>query len=364
MSKHYFDPCFFRDRMVSTEALIALQKKLYLAKDGVFPAVHGKKAGIYCLLQRLWSGLGSNEDARILDALISDKDITDAQTTIKRCADKDIKIITWFDDAYPFDTISSAPPVIYVRGDIENPSARPHVAIVGSRKATDYGRSVTKRIIASLAPYCVTIVSGMAYGVDAAAHNAAIEYGLKTVAVLGCGIDIDYPKSHKGLSRQIIRSGCLISEFPLQTPPLRFNFPIRNRLISGLSRGVVVVEAEIESGSLITARWAAEQGREVFAVPGNVDRALSKGTNRLIKEGAHLLDDVSDIAAVLKLQRGEITDDLEKNSGQVSATGDIKNRIAEFLTGGGSLEVLAEETGLSPMELLPLVSEVEGMRRV
>lgn len=348
---------------INRELLILLHRKLYLTEESERPERQMKRGALYRLLQRLRFGFGAAEEAKILSAFITSEDEAAAKMILKRCEDEGVKIITWFDDIYPFHTIGNAPPVIYVRGSLDNPAIVPHVGIVGSRKATDYGRAVTRRIVTGLVQYNVTVVSGMAYGIDATAHSAAIESGLKTVAVLGCGIDINYPRSHRELSKRIAEAGAVVSEFPLGTPPLKHNFPIRNRLISGLSKGVVIVEAELESGSLITARWAAEQGREVFAVPGNIDRALSRGTNRLIRDGAHIFECVSDVAAVLKLQRGEITDDFEKNSRQEPPYDDIKCRIAEFLAGsGGSLEALAEVTGLSPSELLPLVTKAETIK--
>lgn len=176
------------------------------------------------------------------------------------------------------------------------------IGIVGSRNATSYGRSVTERIAGELAEAGFTIVSGMARGVDTIAHSAALRVGGRTVAVMGSGIDIVYPPENKGLFERIKRSGYVVTEFPLGTPPNRENFPRRNRLISGLSLGVVVVEATEGSGALITARAALEQNREVFAIPGNINSPNSRGTNELIKRGAKLIQSSDDIIEELAPQ--------------------------------------------------------------
>ena len=189
--------------------------------------------------------------------------------------------------------IPDPPPFLYVRGELADDA--PAVAIVGSRRASGYGLLATGRLARELAERDITVVSGLARGIDTAAHRGAQQGGGRTVAVLGCGLDIVYPPENAHLFAEIAAQGALVSEFPLGTPPLAENFPRRNRIISGLSRGVLVVEAAEKSGSLITARMALEQGREVFAIPGNITQAASRGTNRLIKEGAKLVEEVADI---------------------------------------------------------------------
>jgi len=169
------------------------------------------------------------------------------------------------------------------------------VAIVGSRYPTTYGRMAAERLSFGLGKLGVTVVSGLARGVDSSAHQGALASGGRTIGVLGCGIDIIYPPENRGLCDRVSGQGAVISEFPLKTPPDSDHFPIRNRIISGISLGVVVVEATLRSGSLITARFALEQGREVYALPGNVDSARSEGTNRLIKQGAKLVIRAEDI---------------------------------------------------------------------
>lgn len=204
--------------------------------------------------------------------------------------------ITRIDPEYPplLKEIFDPPLALHFRGDASL-LAKPSVAIVGSRRASPYALNAARALGSQLAKTGLAIVSGLARGVDAAAHQAALESGAKTIAVLGTGIDVIYPRTHARLFRDIESEGVIVSEFPPGTPPRRENFPIRNRVISGLTHGTVVVEATSRSGSLITARMAAEQGREVFAVPGSIFSAGSEGAHRLIQYGAKLVHDVNDI---------------------------------------------------------------------
>jgi len=189
--------------------------------------------------------------------------------------------------------IPDPPPFLYVRGELQ--PCQSAIAIVGSRRATSYGLLTASRLAEGLARHGMIVVSGMARGVDTAAHKGALLAGGLTIAVLGCGVDKIYPPENRKLYDEMAEKGCLVSEFPLGTLPLAENFPRRNRIISGLSRGVLVVEAAENSGSLITAQYALEQGRDVFAVPGNVSFASNRGSNRLIKQGAKLVDCIEDI---------------------------------------------------------------------
>ncbi len=206
-----------------------------------------------------------------------------------------IKVIRIIDESYPvlLKNIYDPPMVIYVRGTL-SPDEKA-IAFVGSRNATDYGNTVARQLAWEVARRGITVVSGLARGIDSYAHEGALKAGGRTIAVLGCGPDIAYPPCNRELMERIINSGAVVSEYAPGTPPLRGNFPARNRIISGLSMGVTVVEAGEKSGALITAEFALEQGREVFAVPGNVNSHYSKGTNRLIKEGAKIVTDVNDI---------------------------------------------------------------------
>src|SRR5438309_2742866 len=213
---------------------------------------------------------------------------------------KGVATLDLADEHYPawLRTIPDPPPVLYCDGSME-PGDRQAVAIVGSRQATPYGLRVTDALARELSALGFTIVSGFARGIDAAAHHAALASGGRTVAVLGCGLDVDYPSGHASLRAEIAGSGAVLTEFAPGTAPFAMNFPRRNRIISGLALGVVVVEASEDSGSLITARLALEQGREVFAVPGPIDAPTSRGPHGLLKQGAKLVETVDDIVEEL-----------------------------------------------------------------
>ena len=212
-----------------------------------------------------------------------------------------VRIITRDDLAYPANlkNIFDPPLVLFQRGKILTDNEI-SIAIVGTRLATIYGMNMARKISSQLGQRGFTVISGGARGIDTAAHQAAIEINARTVVVLGCGVDVVYPTENARLFQQIIQEGALVSEFPMGTPPLRQNFPRRNRIISGLSVGVVVIEAPIRSGALITASSALEQGREVFCVPGQADRFTMKGSHQLLREGAKLVEDVGDILEELQ----------------------------------------------------------------
>lgn len=223
---------------------------------------------------------------------------------------KDIKVITIKDKIYPklLSQISDAPFLIYVRGDLSILNeVSPRIGVVGTRKITAYGETVTRQITSGLVAAGLTIVSGMAYGVDTVAHQTAVENDGKTIAVLGCGVDIIHPKINTTLYWQIVKKyGAVISEFPLGLYADIGLFPARNRIISGLSLGVVVTEGAHDSGALITARFAAEQGREVFAVPGPITSSLSEGPTMLLKNGAKLVTEAVDILEELNIRNKQI----------------------------------------------------------
>jgi DNA processing protein len=217
------------------------------------------------------------------------------------------RVITLKDEEYPkrLKDIYDPPALLYVRGELKKEDEFA-ISIVGSRKTTPYGRWFTEKVSQELARHGVTIVSGMARGIDSLAHWGAISGGGRTIAVLGCGVDVIYPSENRNLFAKMIDRGAILSEFPMGSPPEGGHFPRRNRIISGLSLGVVVVQASEKSGSLITAGYALEQGREVFAVPGNVGTESSRGTHRLIKEGAKLVESSEDILEeILPQWRGE-----------------------------------------------------------
>lgn len=246
------------------------------------------------------AGLGS----KLIERVVQARTNVDLDKVWERIEKQGIKILTWQDEAYPqrLKEIDQPPPVLYLRGEYL-PDDLFAVAIVGTRRVTPYGRQITEELSAFLAGRGITVVSGLARGVDALAHQMALKAGGRTLAVLGSGVDKIYPPEHRALAEQIMEHGALLSDYAPGTPPDASNFPPRNRIISGLSLAVVVVEAGETSGALITAEFAAEQGREVFAVPGSILAPQSKGTNKLIQNGALPLLSVNDLMQALDLTR-------------------------------------------------------------
>ncbi|MDD2850573.1 MAG: DNA-processing protein DprA [Desulfuromonadaceae bacterium] len=218
-----------------------------------------------------------------------------AEAECRRLEASAARLVTYTSHEYPKSLfeIPDPPPFLYVKGALR--SSEQSIAIVGSRRATAHGIMTTRKLAEELAYHGVCVISGMARGVDTAAHKGALQAEGRSIGVLGCGVDTVYPPENRPLFGEMADKGCLVSEFPLGTQPLAENFPRRNRIISGLSSGVLVVEAAEKSGSLITAQYALEHGRDVFAVPGNISCGTSRGCNRLIKQGAKLVDCVEDI---------------------------------------------------------------------
>jgi len=246
-------------------------------------------------------GAGLPKDA--VELLLYHRQRLDLQEEMQRLEHEGVQMLTLDDSGYPslLKNIELPPPVLYVRGEL-TPADEFAVAVVGTRHATVYGRDITKRLAGALAENGVTIVSGLALGIDATAHQAALDAGGRTIAVQGCGLDRVYPARHHALARAITASGALVSTYPLGTKVDAVNFPPRNRIISGLSLGVVIVEAGERSGALITLNYALDQGRETFAVPGNILSRASFGTNRAVQRGeAKLITTVQDILQELNL---------------------------------------------------------------
>lgn len=244
---------------------------------------------------------GADADARALIAAWQRRDpdfppLAKVAGVFDACQRRSIRLLGWGEPEYPepLRQIQDAPPILYVRGRVEL-LARPQVAIVGSRNASRAGLDHAWQFAGALARRGYAVTSGLALGVDGAAHAGALAAGGDTVAVLGTGADVIYPRNHEALASQVIEQGVLISEYPPGTRPRSLHFPRRNRIISGLSRGILVVEAGLRSGSLITARLALEQGREVFAIPGSIHNPLARGCHELIRQGARLVETVDDI---------------------------------------------------------------------
>lgn len=264
--------------------------------------------------------------------------------------------------------IHDPPPAIWIRGDVGALRA-PSVAIVGSRAASPYALEVARRLGADLARRNVAVVSGMARGVDSAAHRGALEAGGITIAVFGCGVDVIYPPEHRGLAERILERGALVSEFPPGTRPFKGHFPQRNRIISGLSLAVVIVEAAEGSGSLITADFALEQGRAVLAVPGNVLGGRNYGAHALLRDGAKLVECADDILEELPLGIGDcgLGISTAKESHLVKSAS--QDPVLRAMDEGDAydLDEIAERSGVDRMRLLPRLLELElagALRRV
>lgn len=282
-----------------------------------------------------------------------------------------IEILTWDDELYPprLKEIDQPPPVLYVRGALTTEDSWA-VAVVGTRRVSAYGRQVAEEIASFLAANGVTVVSGLARGVDAIAHQSALKAGGRTIAVLGCGVDRIYPPEHVQLAEKMMASGALISDYAPGTPPDASNFPPRNRIISGLSMATVVVEAGETSGALITAQFAIDQGREVFAVPGNILAPQSKGTNRLIAQGARPMLSVRDLLDVLNLTR--VTE--QRLVRKALPTDETESKLMSVLTHEPlHMDEIRNQTGLPiervsatlvMMELKGLVRQVGGLNYV
>ncbi len=243
-------------------------------------------------------GLGRN----VVEAIAATRAVTSPAAEKERVDRAGVRVLTWHDPDYPklLREIDDLPPVIYIKGEIAAADG-PSLTIVGTRRATAYGREVAKHLAGEVAKLGITVVSGLARGIDGVAHRAALEAGGRTIAVMGSGIDIVYPPEHAGLAREIALSGAVMTEHPLGAKPEAQHFPRRNRLLSGLSLGTLVVEAGEGSGALSTVRFALEQNREVFCVPGSIYSPASSMTNRLVQEGAKLVMDVDDILEELNL---------------------------------------------------------------
>lgn len=272
-------------------------------------------------------------------------------------SNSDKQIICFDSPHYPkqLKSISNPPLLLYVQGDTSL-LTEPQIALVGSRKCTPYGQQKAYQFAAELSESCFTITSGMAIGVDGFAHQGTLDKGGKTIAVLGAGLNNIYPKRHTKLAQQIIENGLLVSEFWPNSPPLAANFPRRNRIISGLSLGVLIIEASKRSGSLITARYAIEQNRDVFALPGSIDNPEACGCHHLIQQGAKLVVNCEDICTEfshLKLDNIAIK---KKNTSQQTFTHPLLEHIDFHLT---SLEQLLERSGLDLVNLQNQLIELE-----
>lgn len=311
-------------------------------------------------------------DKRARSNLLNARATLDLDRELEKIRSKNITLLSWNSPDYPtyLKEVDGPPPLLYVVGSLEDID-RWAVAVVGTRRVTPYGRQVTQELVAGLVRNGVTIISGLARGIDAIAHKTALDLGGRTIAILGSGPDNIYPPEHRDLALRIVRDrGAVISEHPLGTEPEAKNFPPRNRIISGLSLGVVVVEAGERSGASITAQFALEQGREVFAVPGNVNSPASRGTNRLIQQGAKLITSAEDVLEELNLSM------VFEHTAAQQALPETAEEAAlfEYLSGEPvHVDALSRATGLSSqevsstltlLELKGIVRQVGGMNYV
>ena len=250
---------------------------------------------------------------------LRDKNLIPAEEILEACSREKLHILTYRDAAYParLKNIADPPIVLYYKGQLPDWDASPVIGVVGTRKASAYGMTTAKRMGYQIAKCGGIVVSGMAYGIDGMAMAGALTAGQPVVGVLGCGADIVYPVSNRGLFQDVEQYGCILSEFVPGTPPAKWTFPKRNRIISGLSCGVLVVEAPEKSGALITARQAVEQGRDVFVVPGNIDNPCCVGSNRLLRDGAIMAESGWDVVSEYEAL---YPDKIRKETGPVHLT--------------------------------------------
>jgi DNA processing protein len=306
-------------------------------------------------------------DPDLLDIAVAGA--AEARTVRLRAAAHGIGVLPWNDPRFPAGLLATTdcPPALWFRGDpatLEGPA----IAVVGSRAASAVALEAAARIGERLAAHGVVVVSGLARGVDSAAHRGALRHG-RTIAVLGSGVDRIYPAEHGGLASEIAAHGIVVSEFPPGTAPLPFRFPLRNRIISGLSRAVVVIEASEQSGSLITAACALEQGREVMAVPGNVLSGRNRGGHALLRDGAHIVETAEDVLRVVGLESRSVTG-LPSNGGPTTNCEDPVLRAMDqgqpydldALAIGSGLQTARLLARLGDLELRGLVTRLEGGR--
>jgi DNA processing protein len=328
-------------------------------------------------LDEAWmAGLGELKAAGLDDktarAIVSHRAAISPDGEMEKLERAGVKAINWHDSMYPprLKEIADPPPVLYVRGGIL-PEDQRSVAVVGTRKATAYGREVAGALSKDLSRNGVTVVSGLARGIDSVAHRAALESGGRTIAVFGSGLDVVYPPEHGRLARDIEESGALVSEHPLGAKPEARHFPRRNRLISGMTLGTLVVEAGDISGALLTVRSALEQDREVFCVPGSIFSPASRGTNSLIQDGAKLVTNYKDVLEELNLT--VVAHQIEMRS-IIQPQGDNESLLLNHVTHEpvhideirrqAGLPITVVSSTLAVMELKGVIKQVGGMRYI
>lgn len=310
-------------------------------------------------------------DNRSVQAIVSHRNNIDPDTEMEKLDRYNVTVLIKDDLSYParLKEIYDAPPVLYVRGTLI-PDGEWGLAVVGTRRATMYGKEVTRRLVTDLARNRIVIISGLARGIDTVAHKAALSAGGSTVAVLACGLDMVYPPENQKLAQEIMEQGALVSDYPLGTRPRAENFPRRNRIMSGLSLGTLVIEATEKSGALITASMALEQDREVFAVPGSILSSSSRGSNSLIRDGAKAVLDADDVLEELNLNmlphQLEFTEHLPEDKTESLLLGFLSEgpRHIDELCRSCSLPVSTVSSTLTMMELKGMVSQLGNMNYI
>ena len=300
-------------------------------------------------------------DAKTRESIIEFRQKVDPKVYLDTVYERGIKVVSVVDRDYPANLrqISDAPAVLYYKGNLL-PADDLAMAVVGSRYPTVYGKQVTEKLVTELVVSGLAIVSGLARGIDSIAHRAALDAGGRTIAVLGSGVDLIYPPENKKLADEVVKNGALVSEFPLGFPSVPSNFPARNRIISGLSLGVLVTEAAVDSGSLITAGQAAEQGREVFAVPGPITSKMSEGANNLIKEGVHPTTNASDILQILDIERKKMQVETRDQKLETRNIAKEERKVLDLLDGQAKhIDVIVRESGLAIDKLSATLSIME-----
>jgi len=310
-------------------------------------------------------------DTSTIKAIESCKQQTDLDSEMEKLEKSGVKALTYHDADYParLKEIYDYPPLIYIQGDLV-PQDEWSIAVVGTRRATVYGRQVAEDIVADLSQNKITVVSGLARGIDTVAHRRSLEAGGRTMAIFACGLDTIYPPENANLARSIINHGALISEYPLGAKPRPDNFPRRNRIMSGMTLGVLVIEADESSGAMITAHMALEQNREVFAIPGSILSPASRGTNKLIQEGAKLVRNCTDILEELNLtavtHQMEIKEIVPSSDVEAQLLKELKaepTHIDEVCRNSG-LPISTVSSTLAMMELKGMIRQVSTMNYV
>ena len=297
-----------------------------------------------------------NFKGETINSFLGERERINIDNEWKKIEKEGARLIVKEDEEYPklLKEIANPPPLLYIKGNLL--PREKYLSCVGTRWPSDYGKMVTPEIVGNLAEEGFTIVSGMARGIDTLSHRTVLSHGKRTVAIVGNGLNIVFPPENKKLAKEIEKQGAIISEFPLGTDPLKYNFPLRNRIIAGMSLGTLVVEGSEKSGALITANLALEEGREVFAVPGSIYSKVSKGPNNLIKQGAHPVTQVSDILSVFDLE-------IVSKEKEIKGENMEENLIIEVLKKEpAQIEKLIKETRLSISKISSslILMEIKG----